>query len=137
MGAKSATAATPFAVDPVAKQLEQVKLLLDWSPAGLFLTDVEGCCAYMNAHAKAICQSDPGASRPELLLHADFVRSLARALVGAEGDDLAQESWLRAMQAPAPMRKPSWTCCCSCTLSSGRSISGTARKPISTGCWIR
>jgi PAS domain S-box-containing protein len=82
MGAKSATAATPFAVDPVAKQLEQVKLLLDWSPAGLFLTDVEGCCAYMNAHAKAICQSDPGASR----------QPWAQAL-GVENSNGVMESW--------------------------------------------
>ena len=57
MGANSATAATPLAADAVAKQLEQLKLLVDWSPAGLFITDVEGCCASMNPHAKAICHS--------------------------------------------------------------------------------
>jgi RNA polymerase sigma factor (sigma-70 family) len=46
--------------------------------------------------------SDRAAGRPELLLHADFVRGLARALVGGEGDDLAQSAWVRALQAPAP-----------------------------------
>ena len=64
-------------------QLEQLQLLLDWSPAGLFMTDMEGCCTYMNPHAKAICQSDPGASR----------RPWAQAL-GIENSNGVMESWL-------------------------------------------
>ena len=63
-------------------QLEQLQLLLDWSPAGLFITDMEGCCTYMNPHAKAICQSDPGASR----------RPWAQAL-GIENSNGVMESW--------------------------------------------
>src|SRR5262249_27249671 len=47
------------------------------------------------------CPMSP-TTRPELLLHADFVRGLARALVGADGDDVAQQAWLRALQAPPP-----------------------------------
>src|SRR6185437_5775996 len=81
MGAKSA-AATPIAGDPVAKQLEQLRLLTDWSPVGLFITDAEGCCAYMNTGAKAICQSDPGASR----------QPWAQAL-GVENPNAVMESW--------------------------------------------
>src|SRR5262245_13755937 len=42
------------------------------------------------------------ATRPELLLHADFVRGLARALVGADGEDVAQQAWVRALQAAPP-----------------------------------
>src|SRR5262245_2802969 len=42
------------------------------------------------------------ATRPELLLHADFVRGLARALVGADGEDVAQQVWVRALQAAPP-----------------------------------
>ncbi|MFO1076767.1 MAG: RNA polymerase sigma factor [Planctomycetota bacterium] len=38
----------------------------------------------------------------DLLIHADFVRSLARDLVGDAGaaDDLAQEAWVRALESP-------------------------------------
>ena len=50
--------------------------------------------------------SDRAAGRPELLLHADFVRGLARALVGGEGDDLAQSAWVRALQAQPPRSNP-------------------------------
>ncbi|MFO1076751.1 MAG: sigma-70 family RNA polymerase sigma factor [Planctomycetota bacterium] len=35
-----------------------------------------------------------------LLVHATFVRRLARALAGADGDDLAQDTWTAALQAP-------------------------------------
>lgn len=40
---------------------------------------------------------------PELLLaHADFVRALARTLVGAAGDDLAQEAYAKVLRQPPP-----------------------------------
>ena len=81
MGAKSATAATSGGGDPVAVQLEQLQLLLDWSPAGLFITDVEGCCAYMNAHARADSPIRP-ASR----------LSWAQAL-GIENSNAVMEGW--------------------------------------------
>jgi PAS domain S-box-containing protein len=82
MGGKTATAATRLAAGQVAKQLEQLSLLLDWSPTGLFITDAEGCCAYMNPHAKAICKFDPGASR----------QPWAQAL-GVENPNAVMESW--------------------------------------------
>jgi RNA polymerase sigma factor (sigma-70 family) len=41
-------------------------------------------------------------TRPELLLHDTFVRALARALLGADGEDVAQQTWLRVLQAPPP-----------------------------------
>jgi RNA polymerase sigma factor (sigma-70 family) len=44
---------------------------------------------------------------PELLLaHQDFVRALARHLAGNGADDLAQESWLRAMTRERPREGP-------------------------------
>ncbi|HXS93893.1 MAG TPA: ATP-binding protein [Candidatus Limnocylindrales bacterium] len=71
-----------MSADPVAKELDQFSLLVNWSPAGLFITDPEGCCTYMNPHAKAICQSDVGASG----------QPWAQAL-GVENPNGVMESW--------------------------------------------
>ncbi|MCA8976249.1 MAG: sigma-70 family RNA polymerase sigma factor [Planctomycetes bacterium] len=46
--------------------------------------------------------TDPAVPLTDLLIHADFVRALARELVDDEAtaEDLAQEAWVRALQQP-------------------------------------
>src|SRR5262245_28897408 len=57
--------------------------MLDTAPAG-------GVLCAMTSH-DSVAES--------LLVHATFVQRLTRALAGADGDDLAQDTWAAALQA--------------------------------------